>query len=52
MIRNKYEDQIVILPEDYMQVLNDLMEVDLIDEVLYVKSKDNACRDQKCNQIM
>jgi exopolysaccharide biosynthesis polyprenyl glycosylphosphotransferase len=40
-IRNEYEDQIVILPEDYMQVLNDLMEVDLIDEVLYVKNKAN-----------
>ncbi len=38
-IKEKYEETIIILPEEYIQVLNDLMEVDMIDEVLYVKSK-------------
>ncbi len=38
-IKEKYEETIIILPEGYIQVLNDLMEVDMIDEVLYVKSK-------------
>lgn len=38
-IKNKYEETIIILPEDFIEVLNDLMEVDMIDEVLYVKNK-------------
>jgi exopolysaccharide biosynthesis polyprenyl glycosylphosphotransferase len=38
-IRKKYEETIIILPEDFIEVLNDLMEVDMIDEVLYTKSK-------------
>ena len=38
-IRKKYEETIIILPEDFIEVLNDLMEVDMIDEVLYIKSK-------------
>jgi exopolysaccharide biosynthesis polyprenyl glycosylphosphotransferase len=38
-IRKKYEETIIILPEDFIEVLNDLMEVDMIDEVLYVKNK-------------
>ena len=38
-IKEKYEETIIILPEGYIQVLNDLMEVDMIDEVLYVKSR-------------
>ncbi len=38
-IRKKYEKTIIILPEDYIEVLNDLMEVDMIDEVLYIKNK-------------
>jgi exopolysaccharide biosynthesis polyprenyl glycosylphosphotransferase len=38
-IKEKYEETIIILPEEYIQVLNDLMEVDMIDEVLYIKSK-------------
>ena len=38
-IRKKYEESIIILPEDFIEVLNDLMEVDMIDEVLYVKNK-------------
>ncbi len=38
-IRKKYEETIIILPEDFIEVLNDLMEVDMIDEVLYIKNK-------------
>ncbi|MDZ7634176.1 MAG: sugar transferase [Bacteroidales bacterium] len=38
-IKEKYEESIIILPEGYIEVLNDLMEVDMIDEVLYVRSK-------------
>ena len=39
MVRNKYEDKIIILPEKYLGILNDLIEVDLIDEVLFLKGK-------------
>ncbi len=38
-IIEKYEKDVIILPEEFVKVLNDLMEVDVIDEVLYVKSK-------------
>lgn len=38
-LKEKYEKKIIILPGKFMKVLNDLMEVDLIDEVLYLKSK-------------
>jgi len=39
IVRNKYEDKIIILPEKYLGILNDLIEVDLIDEVLFLKGK-------------
>ena len=38
-LKEKYEKAIILLPEEYLTVLNDLMEVDIIDEVLYIKSK-------------
>lgn len=38
-LKEKYEETIIHLPEDYLEVLNDLMEVDIIDEVLYVKNQ-------------
>jgi len=38
-IKDKYQETIILLPEEYIQVLNDLMEVDMIDEVLYLKNK-------------
>lgn len=38
-IKEKYEKTIILLPEEYIKVLNDLMEVDIIDEVLYIKNK-------------
>ena len=41
-IIEKYEKEVIILPEEFVKVLNDLMEVDIIDEVLYVKSRVNS----------
>src|SRR5664279_6462428 len=38
-IKEKYEKAIILLPDKYLSVLNDLMEVDIIDEVLYFKTK-------------
>jgi exopolysaccharide biosynthesis polyprenyl glycosylphosphotransferase len=38
-LKEKYEKAIILLPEEYLTVLNDLMEVDIIDEVLYFKAK-------------
>ncbi len=40
-IKDKYEKKIIILPGKFVKVLSDLMEVDLIDEVLYLKGKVN-----------
>ena len=39
LIQEKYEKSLILLPEQYLLVLNDLMEVDILDEVLYLKSK-------------
>lgn len=39
LIKEKYEKSIILLQEEYLLVLNDLMEVDMIDEVLYLKEK-------------
>jgi exopolysaccharide biosynthesis polyprenyl glycosylphosphotransferase len=38
-LKAKYEKAIILLPDEYLAVLNDLMEVDIIDEVLYFKTK-------------
>jgi len=38
-LKEKYEKAIILLPDEYLGVLNDLMEVDIIDEVLYFKTK-------------
>ena len=39
LVRKKYENKIIILPEKYLGILIDLIEVDLIDEVLFLKEK-------------
>jgi exopolysaccharide biosynthesis polyprenyl glycosylphosphotransferase len=39
ILKEKYEKSIILLPGKYLSVLHDLMEVDLIDEVLYFKNK-------------
>ena len=38
-LKEKYEKAIILLPEEYLTVLHDLMEVDIIDEVIYFKTK-------------
>ena len=38
-LKEKYQETIIVLPNEYIKVLNDLMEVDMIDEVLYIKDK-------------
>jgi exopolysaccharide biosynthesis polyprenyl glycosylphosphotransferase len=38
-LKEKFEEVIIQLPEEYMETLNDLMEADIIDEVLYLKTK-------------
>ncbi|HEX2920156.1 MAG TPA: exopolysaccharide biosynthesis polyprenyl glycosylphosphotransferase [Bacteroidales bacterium] len=38
-LQEKYEKTIILLPGKYMKVLNDLMDGDLVDEVLYIKNK-------------
>jgi len=39
-LKDKYEETIILLPENYITVLSDLMEADIIDEVLYIKKKE------------
>ena len=39
LIRKRYERSTFILPEKYLGILNDLIEVDMIDEVIYLKNK-------------
>ena len=39
LIKEKYEKSLILLPEQYLLVLNDFMEVDILDEVLYLKNK-------------
>lgn len=38
-IHEKWKESIIMLEEEYLEVINDLMEKDLVDEVLYYKSK-------------
>ncbi|HEX2967713.1 MAG TPA: sugar transferase [Bacteroidales bacterium] len=38
-LQRKYERTIIMLPGKYLKVLNDLMDGDLIDEVIYLKNK-------------
>ena len=39
ILKEKFDKSIILLPGKYLNVLHDLMEVDLIDEVLYIKNK-------------
>lgn len=39
LLKDKYQKTIILLPEEYLGVLHDLMEVDIIDEILYIKDK-------------
>ncbi len=42
LVRKKFENITIILPENYLGILKDLIEVDFIDEVLYLKEKMDA----------
>ena len=42
LIKKKFENVTIILPENYLGILKDLIEVDFIDEVLYLKEKMNS----------
>jgi len=39
ILKEKYEKDIILLSEDQMLILNDLMEVNIIDEVFYIKNR-------------
>ena len=38
-IKHKFENDTIILPEKFLGILNDLIKVDFVDEVLYLKEK-------------
>jgi lipopolysaccharide/colanic/teichoic acid biosynthesis glycosyltransferase len=42
LIKHKFENVAIILPEKFLGILNDLIKVDFIDEVLYLKEKPEA----------
>ncbi|HEY5124499.1 MAG TPA: sugar transferase [Ignavibacteria bacterium] len=44
LIKYKFENIAIILPENFLGILNDLIEVDFIDEVLYLKEKTDAAK--------
>jgi hypothetical protein len=39
IVKEKYENRVIILPEKYLGILSDMIEIDLIDEVLFLKGK-------------
>ena len=43
LIKNKFENTAIILPEKFLDILNDLIKVDFIDEVLYLIENTNPC---------
>ena len=47
LIKKKFENVTIILPENYLGILKDLIEVDFIDEVLYLKEKMNSVKSEK-----
>ena len=51
-LKEKYDKSIILLPEEYLGVLNDLMEVDIIDEVLYLKNQDYSGGSQRNSKIV
>jgi lipopolysaccharide/colanic/teichoic acid biosynthesis glycosyltransferase len=44
LIKQKFENAAIILPEIYLGILNDLIEVDFIDEVLFMKEKTDSAK--------
>jgi exopolysaccharide biosynthesis polyprenyl glycosylphosphotransferase len=55
LLQRKYEKTIIMLPGKYLKVLNDLMDGDLIDEVLYLRNKVNTAEVreliQSCEEV-
>jgi hypothetical protein len=42
LIKNKFENTAIILPENFLGILNDLIKVDFVDEVLYLKENTDS----------
>jgi hypothetical protein len=42
LIKDRFENSTIILPEKFLGILNDLIKVDFIDEVLYLKEKPDS----------
>jgi exopolysaccharide biosynthesis polyprenyl glycosylphosphotransferase len=55
LLQRRYEKTIIMLPGKYLKVLNDLMDGDLIDEVLYLRNKVNPAEVreliQSCEEV-
>jgi lipopolysaccharide/colanic/teichoic acid biosynthesis glycosyltransferase len=43
-VKAKYENMSIILPEKFTGIINDLIEVDFVDEVLYLKEKPDVVK--------
>ena len=46
-VRKRYEESIMLFTDEYIEILNDLMEVDMIDEVLYIRNRVRAAEVRK-----
>jgi lipopolysaccharide/colanic/teichoic acid biosynthesis glycosyltransferase len=44
IIKSRYENISIILPEKFSEIINDLIEVDFVDEVLYLKEKPDSTK--------
>jgi lipopolysaccharide/colanic/teichoic acid biosynthesis glycosyltransferase len=44
LVKAKYENISIILPEKFSEIISDLIEVDFVDEVLYLKEKSDSAR--------
>jgi lipopolysaccharide/colanic/teichoic acid biosynthesis glycosyltransferase len=42
LIKNKFENHILILPEKFLEIINDLIMADFVDELFYLKEKPDA----------
>jgi lipopolysaccharide/colanic/teichoic acid biosynthesis glycosyltransferase len=44
LVKSRYENISIILPEKFSEIINDLIEVDFVDEVLYLKEKPDSTK--------
>lgn len=42
LIKNKFENAAIILPENFLGILNDLIKIDFVDEVIYLKENTDS----------